>query len=156
MDVKESNIRTFLGVIVLVFITASFYAPVITFDFIDEYDDQFYLIDNPILEKPSIDSFISIFTSFRETDYLPVLYASFFLDALVWGQNPVGFHLTNLILHAVNGILLFILLSNILDSRPTAFFVALIFLTHPVQVESVAWVPERKNLLVMLFLLRVR
>lgn len=153
MDVKGSNIRTFLGVIVLVFITAAFYAPVITFDFIAEYDDQFYLIDNPILEKPSIDGFISIFTSFRQTDYLPVLYASFFLDALVWGQNPAGFHLTNLILHAVNGILLFILLSNILDSRPTAFFVALIFLTHPVQVESVAWVPERKNLLVMLFLL---
>lgn len=153
MDAKGSSIRTFLGVIVLVFITAAFYAPVITFDFITEYDDQFYLIDNPILEKPSIDGFISIFTSFRQTDYLPVLYTSFFLDAFIWGQNPAGFHLINLLLHVVNGILLFLLLSNLLDSRPTAFFVALIFLTHPVQVESVAWVPERKNLLVMFFLL---
>ena len=69
---------TFFGVIVLVLMTAAFYAPVITFDFIAEYDDQFYLIDNPVLEKPSIDGFISIFTSFRQTDYLPVLYASFF------------------------------------------------------------------------------
>lgn len=153
MDAKVSKIPKFWGVIILVSITAALYAPVVTFDFIAEYDDQFYLIDNPILEEPSIDGFLSIFTSFRQTDYLPVLYASFFLDALAWGQDPAGFHLMNLLLHTVNGIVLFLLLSNLLESRPTAFFVALIFLVHPVQVESVAWVPERKNLLVTFFLL---
>ena len=153
MVAKGSNVRIFWGVIILVIITAASYAPVITFDFIAEYDDQFYLIDNPILENPSIDGFISIFTSFRETDYLPVLYTSFFLDALMWGQNPVGFHFMNLLLHSLNGILLFLLLSKLLDKPSTAFFVTLIFLTHPVQVESVAWVPGRKNLLVMFFLL---
>ena len=134
MDAKVSKIPKFWGVIILVSITAALYAPVVTFDFIAEYDDQFYLIDNPILEEPSIDGFLSIFTSFRQTDYLPVLYASFFLDALAWGQDPAGFHLMNLLLHTVNGIVLFLLLSNLLESRPTAFFVALIFLVHPVLI----------------------
>ena len=88
MDAKVSKIPTFWGVIILVSTMAALYAPVVTFDFIAEYDDQFYLIDNPILKKPSIDGFISIFTSFRQTDYLPVLYTSFFLDGLACLEMP--------------------------------------------------------------------
>jgi hypothetical protein len=153
MDTKEPRSHILAKIFILVAVTVALYAPTIGFDFIAEYDDQEYLIDNPILEKPSFDGFVSIFTSFRETDYLPVLHTSFFLDALLWGKNPAGFHFMNLLLHLGNGILLFLLLSNLLDRKPVAFFTALVFLTHPVQVESVAWVTERKNVLSLFFLL---
>jgi len=153
MEKKLSNIRIAQAVFVLILVAGLFYTPVRSFDFIAQYDDQFYLIDNPVLKNPSLGGLVSIFTSFRETDYLPVLYSSYFIDALIWGQDPAGYHAINVLLHILNGILLFLVLSKLLDRPSIAFFVALIFLIHPVQVETVAWVPERKNILSMLFLL---
>jgi hypothetical protein len=150
---NKSRAQTLWAVIALAAATVVCFGPVLTYDFISQYDDQFYLVDNPVLDKPSAKGLLSLFISWRVTDYLPVLYASFFLDALIWGQNPIGFHLTNLLLHGANGIILFLFLSRLLNKRTMAFFVALLFVIHPVQVESVAWVPERKNLLVLLFML---
>jgi hypothetical protein len=152
-ELNKSRAQTLWAVIALAAATVVCFGPVLTYDFISQYDDQFYLVDNPVLDKPSAKGLLSLFTSWRVTDYLPVLYASFFLDALIWGQNPVGYHLTNLLLHGANGIILFLFLSRLLNKRAMAFFVALLFVIHPVQVESVAWVPERKNLLVLLFML---
>jgi hypothetical protein len=153
MMVEQSRFHIALGIFALISVSVALFAPVITFDFIVEYDDQAYIIDNPILEKPSLGGLISVFTSFRNEDYLPVLHTSFFLEACLWGKSPAGFHLMNLLLHVCNGIMIFLLLMVLLERKPIAFLAALIFLTHPVQVESVAWVTERKNVLSLFFML---
>ena len=84
--------------------------------------------------------------------YRPVLSMTYMADALVWGRNPFGFHLTNLIAHLVNVSLLFIVLS-FLFSRPVAFWGALIFGVHPLNVETVASVGYRADLFAGMFVL---
>ena len=87
-----------------------------------------------------------------EAHYWPMLYSSFWLDHKIWGfDNPGGFHFTNILLHGVNAVLLWRLLSYM--AVPAAWFIAVIFALHPVHVEAVAWVMSRKDLLGTLFYL---
>ena len=83
----------------------------------------------------------------RGTQYYPLLVTSFWLEYQLWGLDARGYHTTNLILHLVNALLVFFLAQAFGTSRRVAFAVAGIFALHPVQVESVAWVTERKNVL---------
>jgi len=137
----------------LVLATVLLMGPVVGFDFIAEYDDAAYILEHSVLKNPSVAGLASLFTTRHNEDYLPLLHLSFFLDALWAGGRPLAYHLTNLAMHIANGLLVFFLASRLLKDLRTAFFLALIFLTHPVQVESVAWIPERKNVLSTFLLL---
>ncbi len=75
------------------------------------------------------------------------------LDYQLFHLNPVGHHYTNLLLHAVNAVLLFLLLRRATGSNGSSLIVAALFALHPVNVESVAWAAERKNVLSMFFFL---
>ena len=87
-----------------------------------------------------------------EAHYWPMLYTSFWLDHKLWGFDlPGGFHLTNMLLHGINAVLLWRLLQRL--ALPGAWFVAAVFALHPVHVEAVAWVMSRKDLLGTLFYL---
>src|SRR2546429_5681559 len=97
--------------------------------------------------------------------YIPLTWMTLGLDYLLWGMNPVGYHLTSLLLHAANAVLFFSLVRRVLTlARPSAAerdhalvvsagFAAIVFAIHPLRVESVAWVTERRDVLSGLFYL---
>src|SRR5438552_4152873 len=84
-------------------------------------------------------------------DYWPMSYSAFWLEQHLWGMQPMGYHLVNVALHAVNAVLAWRLLNRL--GAPAAWFAAAVFALHPVHVESVAWITELKNSLSGLFFL---
>ena len=87
----------------------------------------------------------------KEGHYWPVVYSSFWLEHKLWGLAPLGYHAVNLALHLVNVLLAWLLLQRL--AVPGAWIIAAVFAVHPLHVESVAWVIERKDLLSALFYL---
>ncbi len=114
------------------------------------WDDDVYVTQNPLLSAP--DGLRRIWFSLdTPSQYFPLTYTSFRLERPFWGLNPAGYHWVNILLHAVNALLVWRLLKRL--SVPGAWLGAAIFALHPVQVESVAWITERKNVLSLLFFL---
>jgi tetratricopeptide (TPR) repeat protein len=93
------------------------------------------------------------FSTSEEANWHPLTWLSHELDSELFGLNPVGHHVVNVLLHAVNAVLLFLLLQSATGFRWRSLMVAALFALHPINVESVAWAAERKNVLSMLFFL---
>jgi protein O-mannosyl-transferase len=93
------------------------------------------------------------FTTCRDGNWQPLTWLSHALDCQLFGHNPIGHHCTSLLLHAANAVLLFLLLQRATGFTWSSLVVAAWFALHPVNVESVAWAAERKNVLRMLFFL---
>lgn len=116
------------------------------------WDDDEYVTGNPHLDDLSGLGRIW-FTIGATPQYYPLTHTSFWVEKHLWGLNPRGFHLTNILLHAANAILVWRLLSQLHlfqragPSSTPAWVAAAIFALHPVMVESVAWITERKNVL---------
>ena len=87
----------------------------------------------------------------QENHYWPIVYTTFYLEHKLWGLDPLGYHAVNLVLHLVNSLLVWRLMGRL--GVPGAWLVAVVFAVHPVHVESVAWIIERKDLLSGLFYL---
>ena len=114
------------------------------------WDDDVYVINNPLLT--AADGLKRIWFSLDSpSQYFPLVYTSFRIEHALWGLNPVGYHWVNLLLHAANAFILWRLLT--LLRVPGAWLAAGLFALHPVQVESVAWITERKNVLMGFFFL---
>lgn len=132
---------------VLVLAAAAVYWPALSYGFVG-WDDDRNVTMNPMVALPA--GLVPIWTNLRGPAGLPnypLFYTSFWLEYRLWGPNPAGYHATNLVLHALNGVLLLALLRRLGMSRTAAWVVALLFAVHPMQVESVAWITERKNVL---------
>ena len=108
------------------------------------------MANNPLLTAP--DGLWRIWFSLDSpSQYFPLTYTSFFLERPFWGLNPAGYHWVNILLHTANALLVWRVLARL--RVPGAWLAAAIFALHPVQVESVAWITERKNVLMGFFFL---
>jgi len=118
------------------------------------YDDDRYILTNAHVQAGLRWSTITwAFTSLEEANWHPLTWISHALDCQLFQLNPRGHHYTSLFLHAANVVLLFLLLWRVTRSAGRSLMVAALFAVHPLNVESVAWVAERKNVLAMLFFL---
>ncbi len=139
--------RIALGIVIVTAVLLA-YLPAIRGDFV--YDDDQYLSFNPLISAS--DGLYRIW--FRPSEWIspyPLVFTSYWIEYRLWGLSVEGYHLTNLLLHAANAILLMTLLVRWMPRG--AFFAALFFAVHPVNVESVAWITERKDVLSGLFFL---
>src|SRR5438067_10101799 len=131
--------------------TLALYNPATRNGFIN-YDDNWYVTLNPQVQAGLTAQGIRwAFTTFDISNWHPLTWLSHMLDCQLFGLNPVGHHLVNILLHALNAALLFWLLLRGTGALWRSFWVAALFAAHPLNVESVAWVAERKNLLSTLF-----
>lgn len=129
------------------------YASTLGHGFIYSWDDYKYVVNNSAIQGISIDHLKTIFSSFFIGNYAPLHLLSYMLEYQFWGLNPTGYHFINVLLHAINGVLLYRLFIRLELQTLPALLGSALFLLHPVQVESVAWIAERKNLLSALFFL---
>ena len=137
-----------LKLLLVVSLTLLAYTPALRSGYI--WDDDRYLTNNPLITAP--DGLCRIWFSLDSpSQYFPLTYTTFRIEHALWGLNPLPYHFVNLLLHITNAILLWRLLN--LLKIPGAWLAAGIFALHPVQVESVAWITERKNLLMGFFFL---
>jgi len=139
--------------LLLVLATLAVYNPVSHHPFVN-FDDDRYVTDNVHVRAGlHWDTVKWAFTTFDEANWHPLTWLSHALDCQLFGLNPAGHHYVNVLLHAINVVLVFWLLWRATGFPGRSFLVAGLFALHPINVESVAWVAERKSVLSMLFLL---
>ena len=132
---------------VLIAATFTIYWQVVGYDFFD-LDDSLYVISNIYIKCGFIpESIKSVFSSTQAAMWLPLTWLSFILDFNLYGLNPAGYHLTNIIFHVINVLLLFLALRTMSGAFWKSAIVAALFALHPLHIESVAWITERKDVL---------
>jgi protein O-mannosyl-transferase len=140
----------------LVLLTAILYANVRNSQLQYSWDDNRYIVENPLIRDFSIGGFINIVTDFPDpyfAGYLPTTITAYWVQFRLWDVHPTGYFVVNLLLHALNGVLVYWFLHNLTGNRAVAVIGAVLFIAHPVNVESVAWASELKNVLSMTFFL---
>jgi Tfp pilus assembly protein PilF len=167
---RPQNYRYYLAALVSV-ITFVVYLSSLHHEFV-EWDDAQYVVENLHIRSINIAFIKWAFTDFHAGNWHPLTWISHAIDYAIWGLNPLGHHLTNVILHAVNTFIVVLIIIGLLNvlkktrtkERPSEFLhermilitggvTGLLFGLHPLHVESVAWVAERKDLLCALFVL---
>lgn len=135
----------------LVVIGVAAYLPLFRCDFV-MYDDQAFVTQNTIVQQGlTLKGVETAFTTLPFHLYMPVTLLSHMLDCQLFGLNPMGHHLMNLLYHLINVLLLFMLLVRMTRASWRSWTVAALFAIHPMHVEAVAWISERKELLSALF-----
>ena len=120
-------------------------------DFVN-YDDRLYVYENPQVARGLTAQGIAwAFTSKHASNWHPLTWLSHMLDCQLFGLAPWGPHLVNVLLHAATAILLFLVMRRMTGDLWPSALVAAVFAVHPLRVESVAWVAERKDVLSGLF-----
>jgi protein O-mannosyl-transferase len=144
--------KLMLGLL-LVAVTLAVYNPVSRNGFVN-FDDDRYVTDNPQVRAGLHWSTVRwAFTSLDQANWHPLAWLSHALDCQLFHLNPAGHHYTSLLLHGANALLLFLILQWFTGYSARSLMVAALFAVHPINVESVAWVAERKNVLSMFFFL---
>lgn len=154
--------RRRIAVALVILATIGAFLPSLRNDFVTTWDDDGYVLFNPHIRELSFQTVRWAFTEFWCNYWAPLTWLSLAVDHAAWGLDPVGFHLTNVVLHALSAGLFLLVAHRLLafapaasggegdaDARalPAAALAALLFALHPLRVESVAWVTERKDVL---------
>ena len=146
---RGTHLRAVLGLIGL---TLAIYWPVWQFGFLN-WDDPWYVVENSQIRSWDLANLFRIASEPSVKNYAPLTTLSFLIDYTLWGDFAGGYHATNLLLHAVNAVLVYALLWQLSGSRGVSLLTAALFAIHPVQLESVAWISSRKGLLSATFVL---
>lgn len=147
-----SRIWTALAGVAVFGVGVALYARTLGFEFVN-WDDPIYVIDNAWVQGLSWENLRAIFGRGIQGGYLPVHLLSYLVDHALWGLDPRGFHLSSLLLNALNGALALWVLLRLTGRPVVALLAALFFAVHPSHVSSVAWISARKELLSTAFLL---
>lgn len=151
MDRLDRSRKTWIAAALLVGVTIAVYAAVAGNGFV-VYDDPKYVTGNPEVRRGlTLAGLEWAWTTGHASNWHPVTWMSHMLDQDLFGEGPAGQHLTSLFLHAANTLLLFLLLERTTGSIGRSAFVAALFGVHPLHVESVAWISERKDVLSTFF-----
>jgi len=146
--VFSPRIRAWIFGLLLAAVTIFVYRPAWNGGFL--WDDDAYVTNNDLLTAS--DGLRRIWFSLDSpSQYFPLVYTTFRIERALWGLNPSGYHWVNLLLHVANALLVWRVLARL--NVPGAWLAGAIFALHPVQVESVAWITERKNVLMVFFFL---
>lgn len=156
MSIKELSetrprLTHLVCLLILVAFTVSAYLGVKSCGFIT-FDDPDYITQNPYVKQGlNAETVKWAFTKFHSSNWHPLTWMSHMADVEMFGLKPAGHHLHNVVLHALNVCLIFLLLNRLTASVGRSFLVAALFALHPLHVESVAWVSERKDMLSTFF-----
>jgi protein O-mannosyl-transferase len=146
--------KTYHGIVVILLLAAvvlALYWPVTGYDFI-ALDDNLYLFENPDIQKGLSRQGISwALTTLYTTNWHPLTWLSLMADYELYGFSAAGYHFTSILLHLLNVLLLFLVLRRMTGETGKSLTVTALFAVHPLNIESVAWIAERKNLLSTLF-----
>ena len=147
------SLRLAILCVLLVAATLWVYYPVNRFDFLN-YDDNVVVTDNVHIKYGLSWAGVKwAFTQYRQANWVPLTFLSHALDCEMFGLRPGPHHDTNLLLHVIDVLLLFWVLRQATGYTGRSFMVAALFALHPINVESVAWIASRRNMLSMLFFL---
>ncbi len=139
--------------VALVILTAAVYWQVGGFEFV-RFDDDKYVMENPVVRNGlSLEGIRWAFSSFEYSNWHPLTWLSHMLDVQWFGLDAGRHHQVNLLLHILNTLILFVVLRRMTGALWKSAFVAALFALHPLHVESVAWIAERKDLLCAFFFL---
>jgi len=158
MTIKKTQKNTFFNVrpeilicLILVIAILSVYWQVRNYSFVN-YDDRQYVTQNHYVQAGfTIESIKWSFTAIHASNWHPLTWLSHMLDCQIYGMNPGQHHMTNVLFHILNTLLLFLVFKRMTGKLWQSGFVAALFALHPLHVESVAWVAERKDLLSTFF-----
>ena len=145
MSENQQRKQVAMAALLLALSTLFVYLPVQTLDFTN-FDDPDYVTENPpVRGGVSKAGLLWAFTHFHSGNWHPVTWISHMLDCQFYGLNPTGHHVTNALFHLANVIILFLVLKSLTGAIWRSGFVAGLFALHPLHVESVAWISERKD-----------
>jgi len=144
--------RVVCSALCIVLITLAAYSGSLQNDFVD-WDDQEYVVNNPLIKNLSLPAIRELFTCTYQATYDPLVFLSFAIEYSLFRLDPFYFHLNNTILHCVNSVLVFFLVLLLSNNLLISLLSGVLFGVHPLHVESVAWVTERKDLLSAVFFL---
>lgn len=137
--------------VLLVVITLAGYWRVLHAGFVN-LDDNSYVINHlEVHTSPTLSAIAYAFQAVRVSTWQPLVFISFMFDWMLYGLNPMGYHLTNLLLHIASTLLLYFAFQRMTGRQMQSAIIAALFAIHPLHVESVAWISERKDTLSGLF-----
>jgi len=151
---KEPLKKHLIPIFILLILTIGVYSNTLKNGFV--FDDYFIIIDNIFIKDwKNLSGLLSkdYFSRSGEATYRPVVTLSYFVDYSLWGLKPYGYHLTNVLIHSVNAVLVFLFVLLLIKGRRAAFLAALLFAVHPVLTEAVNAISLREDLLIVFFLL---
>jgi protein O-mannosyl-transferase len=152
LPVRKEFRRALICCCIITGITFIAFLPSLTNDFV-YWDDDSYVVKNPDIKGFTLHNVANIFSSSYIGNYQPLTMLTYMAEFSLIKSNPAAYHCTNLLLHILNGLLVFALIYSLSMSYLISLLVALLFAVHPLRVESVAWIAERKDVLSSFFYL---